>query len=97
MAITFEEEKKQTNWFAILSVILVVGFIGTAVFYLFFSQPAVVEQFLFPNLSTISKFKNVHFSFDDALNNPSFKNLKIIVSFTVPTADQIGKANPFVQ
>lgn len=97
MAITFEEEKKKVNWLGILSVILVVGFVGIAVFYLFFSQPAIVEQYLFPKLQTISGFKNVKFDFENALNDPGFKNLKILVNFITPSQDVIGKANPFVQ
>jgi hypothetical protein len=97
MAITFEEEKNKLNWIGIITAIVIIGFIGIAVFYLFFSQPAVVEQFIFPNLKTISQFKSVKFSFDDAFSNPAFKNLKSIVNFNLPSDNLIGKSNPFVQ
>jgi len=97
MAITFEEDKNRVNWIGILTAVIIIGFIGIAVFYLFFSQPAVVEKFIFPNLKTISEFKSVKFNFEDAFSNPAFKNLKSIVDFAFPPDNLVGKSNPFVQ
>ncbi|MBI5401516.1 hypothetical protein HZB05_01675 [Candidatus Wolfebacteria bacterium] len=97
MAIILEEEKKKTNWGVILGLILVVVFVGAAVYYLFFVNPAQVQVFISPKLKVLSDFKTIQFSPDDLLNNPTFKALQPpSQEFLIPAPELRGKANPFL-
>ncbi|MDI6717798.1 MAG: hypothetical protein QMD86_01995 [Patescibacteria group bacterium] len=95
MAITFEEEKKKINWSAVVVIGFIVAAIGTAVYYLFFITPPLVETIISPKLKTISEISKLNFDFQGALNNLSSKNLKNIVEFNPAPQESIGKNNPF--
>ena len=96
MAITFEQEKKKINWSAVAVISFIVIIIAVAVYYLFFVNPPLVENILSSKLQTISDVSKLNFDFEGAMNNPDFKNLKTVVSFSPAPQDSIGKANPFL-
>lgn len=97
MAITFQEKKSRTPWLGIIGAIVIIGSIGMAVFYLFFSKPELAEEFLFPKLKSLTEFSKINANFADSINNSGIKNLKPLVVFKDAESDLIGKTNPFVQ
>lgn len=95
MAITFEEEKKKLNWTAIISIIMVLGIVATAVTYLFFINPPMANVLFPQKLQMISQVSQSNFDFQGAMNNPALSNLKQLVQFQSAASDQVGKPNPF--
>jgi len=96
MAITFEEEKKRINWPMIITVVFILALIATAIIYLFFISPEKIEVLILPKLQNISEVNKIALSFDQLTNSEAFKNLKEIVTFNLPSPENVGKANPFL-
>jgi len=96
MAITFEEENKKINWPMILGILVIIALIGMAIIYLFFISPQKAEVLVSPKLQNISEVSKINLNFDQLTNSEAFKNLKSIIIFNVPSAENIGKANPFL-
>ena len=93
MAIVFEEEKKSTNWVAILSVSVIVIAIFVGSYYLFFKKPELIEIITPKQLQDLSKLSKLSFDPDTVINSPSFKLLRQYgTSIAQPMP---GRNNPF--
>lgn len=96
MTITFEKERKQINWTAFITIALIVILIGITIYYLFFAEMPLVNVLLSPKLKQISDFKKINnFDFSETLGNISGKNMSFI-PLEMPSAEAIGKSNPFL-
>jgi flagellar basal body-associated protein FliL len=94
MAIVLEEEKKQTNWIAIFSVIVILAIIFSVGYYVFFKNPSVIEQTTVPDkLQTLSQLSQANFDPQSVVGSKVFQSLQ---TFTTPLAlPPAGRSNPF--
>lgn len=94
MAITFEEKKKGINWFVIAAVAVVLGLIGLAVYFLFFSPTPVIEVIVPRQLESVAEISEIQFDPSTVINSSSFRSLKNYTG--LPSAGQLGRENPFI-
>ncbi len=93
MAILIEEEKKSVNWIGIMSVIVIIGILFFASYYVFFTDPGVIDQIVPPDLQNVSQLSKTQINPNDVVNVPTFKLLQ---DFTTPlTLPPAGRGNPF--
>jgi hypothetical protein len=93
MAIVLEEEKKPINWLAVLTVIVIVAFLFTGSYFLFFKKPELIEVVAPKSLEDLNKISQLSFNPETVLNTPTFKLLKQYATpITPPTP---GRSNPF--
>lgn len=94
MAIIVERPRPKKNIFAILTVILIVGFLFTGIYFLFFRKSPLIEIIVPVELKDISRLSEVRFNPRQVLENPVFKNLRQYAPpLTIPSP---GRANPFL-
>lgn len=94
MAVYLEEKQKSTNWFAIITVILIIGLLGIGFYFLFFAVPPIIEVIVPPILETTMEITKVQFDPALIINSDNFKSLR---SYTgLPTIGSIGRENPFI-
>lgn len=94
MAIVIEEEKNRISPISIATWLVVMIIIGLAAYYIFFSQPQLVEitaPQIFQNIDPLSK---VNINPEDVVNGPGFQSLKSTI--TLPEPGNAGRANPFM-
>lgn len=93
MAIVLEEEKKRTNWVAILTVavIVIVLFVGS--YFLFFKQPQLIEVVAPKSLQDLGKLSQLSFDPSGVINDPTLKLLRQYGSNISPVTP--GRSNPF--
>lgn len=94
MAIVLEEEKKKMNWIAIFSVVVILAIIFSVGYYVFFKNPAVIEQTAIPDkLQTLSQLSQANFDPNSVIGSKAFQSLQ---TFTTPLAlPPAGRSNPF--
>ncbi len=94
MAIILEEEKKKTNWIAIISVLVIIAMIFSVGYYIFFKNPSVIGQTTVPdNLQALNQLSQANFDPNQVFGSKQFQSLQ---NFTTPLAlPPAGRSNPF--
>ncbi len=96
MAITFEEEKKKINWFALAIIIVIVASSATAVYYLFFINPPLIEIVIPYSLKSLEQISQIKINPAEVFDNPIFKNLnQRVLPIIVSPSELILNPNPF--
>ncbi|HXF43992.1 MAG TPA: hypothetical protein VNK70_00790 [Candidatus Paceibacterota bacterium] len=93
MAIVVQEEKKGTNWVAILSTLVIIFAIFAGAYYLFFKKPELIEVVTPGSLQNVSNISKISFDPQAVLNSPTWKILRQYGS--TPTIPSPGRSNPF--
>jgi flagellar basal body-associated protein FliL len=93
MAIVLEEEKKETNWVAVLIVIVIVAVLFAGVYFLFFKKPELIEVVAPKSLEDINKISQVSFNPQTVIEAPVFKLLRQYGTAVTPPTP--GRPNPF--
>lgn len=94
MAIVFEEQKRPINWLRIISYIAAAGFVGMAIYYLFFAASPKFEVVLPQELERATQISKIQFIDPSAvLNSPAFKRLQGYAD--APSVGTLGKQDPF--
>jgi hypothetical protein len=94
MAIIIEEEKNKISLISIATWLVVLLIIGLAVYYIFFSQPELVEIAAPAAIQNLDPLRKINISPDEIVNSPAFHSLKSTV--TLPTPGNTGRSNPFL-
>lgn len=94
MAIIVEQEKKPINWFNIIVIAVVVAILFAVVYFIFFSQPQLIDVVVPGNLDNIKQLSQVQVDPTPVVNdlNKYFTG-NFGTSFTIPTP---GRPNPFL-
>ena len=93
MAIVLEEEKRPTNWVAILSVVIIVVVLFVGSYFLFFKKPELIEIVVPKSLQDIGTLSKLSFDPSSVINSPVLKLLRQYgtnISQVTP-----GRSNPF--
>ena len=95
MAIVIEQEKKPTNWVAIISTVVFVALIFFGSYYLFFAQPQLLADLGTPprlqELNQLTKLQQ--FNPATVVNSPNFMQLK---DYSAPLVlPPTGRDDPF--
>ncbi len=93
MAILIEEEKKKINWFALLGILIVVGILFAAVYYLFFINPSSIEIIVPHSLKNLEQVDQIKFNPAEILDNPVLRNLSPKAAPITP--EPAFNSNPF--
>ncbi len=94
MAIVIEEQKTRSGFVTFLLWIVILGIIVGAAYYLFFSQPQLIEVVVpsnFQNAQSISKI-----SVNPQIVNPLLQNLKVLIPGAGGVPANLGRQNPFL-
>lgn len=94
MAIIVEEVKPPKNWGMIISVIILIGLLFAGVYFLFFKKPVLIEMVIPSPAKTTQQLSQMKFDILSLQNNELFKSLRQYSS--LPTAGELGRANPFL-
>lgn len=92
MAIVVEQEKKSTNWFYILTGVLMAVLLLVAAYYLFFAKPEIINIVVPTRLDT-SVLSEIRFDPQSVINESTFRSLRPYG--TEPTPGEVGRTNPF--
>lgn len=94
MAIILEEERRQTNWVAILGGFVIVLLVFIASYYLFFKKPEFIDVVIPPDLEQISLLAQIQTLDPQAVVNSS--NFKMLRDYAPPLVlPPAGRTNPF--
>lgn len=94
MAIVIKEEKSRINWFTIIVSIFLAAFIGTAIYYLFFISPPLIETVIPIRVQSLSELAQIEFNPQKIFSHPVYGTLKLFVpSLIVSTST---RTNPFI-
>lgn len=95
MAIVVEEEKKSgPGIFGVLTLLLVIGAVAGAVYYVFFKQPDLVGQIAAPvNFKNTEQLSKINLNPKDVVDSLG-KTFKQYVTPVTPGAK--GRSNPFL-
>lgn len=93
MAIVIEERKTKSGFITVVLWLVILGVIIGAAYYLFFSQPQLIEVVVPSNLQNAQAITKI--SVNPQIVVPLLQNLKVYIqSGTVPT--NLGRSNPFL-
>ena len=96
MAITFEEEKKKINWFALAIIIIIVVTSAAVVYYLFFINPPLIEIVIPYPLKSLEQMSQIKINPTEVFDNPILKNLNQSVKpIIVSPSESVLNPNPF--
>jgi flagellar basal body-associated protein FliL len=94
MAIVIEEEKNKINILSIITWLVIIVIIGLAVYYIFFSQPQLIEVATPSSFQNINPLAKINISPENVINGPAFQSLKSTI--TLPAPGNAGRGNPFL-
>lgn len=94
MAIVIEEEKSKVSLITFVTWLIILVIIAVAVYYIFFSQPQLIEISPPANFENINPLSKINLNPTDVVNNPNFQSLKQYI--TLPVPGNFGRSNPFV-
>ncbi len=94
MAILVQETKKETNWVAVLSTIIIILVIFVGAYFLFFKKPELIEVVAPGSLQNVSSISKLSFDPESVLNSPTFKLLRQLPPSTAEPPSP-GRSNPF--
>lgn len=94
MAIVVEEERPQINITQALMWLTVLAIVGSAIYYIFFAKPEIVDVAVPTAFKNLDPLAQVNLNPEDLLNDPSFQSLKEYV--TLPEPGNAGRINPFI-
>jgi len=94
MAIIVEEEKNRINIARILIWLTVLMILGAVVYYIFFTQPQLVNVVAPTAFDNIDPLADVDLNPQEVVDNPVFKALERHI--TPPVPENAGRSNPFV-
>ncbi|MDO8557528.1 MAG: hypothetical protein Q7R98_03675 [Candidatus Jorgensenbacteria bacterium] len=93
MAILLEEEKRPVNWIGITAGVIIVALLFAGGYYVFFSNPGVIDQVAPATLQNVSQLSNTSIDPTSILNLPTFKLLQ---DYSTPSSlPPAGRSNPF--
>ena len=91
-----KEKKKKINWFAWGIIIIVVATGATAVYYLFFVRPPLIEVIIPHQLKSLEQISQIKINPTEVFDNPIFKNLnQYVAPIIVSPSESILNSNPF--
>ena len=96
MAIVIEEERKQSASALIGAVmwIIMLGVIGAAIYYVFFTKPDLVELAVPAEFANTAQISKIDLKPEEVLSNPAFRGLKQYI--TPALRSDTGRPNPFL-
>jgi len=94
MAIVLEQQKRGTNWFAIIVFVFFLIVIVGGGYYLFFAPVPGIEIIAPLALETAAELSQLQLDPTALINNPVLKNLRQYGS--LPGTGALGRENPFV-
>jgi len=94
MAIVIEEEKNRISPISIITWLVILVIVGLAVYYIFFSQPQLVEITAPSSFQNINPLSKVDVNPEDVINSPGFQSLKSTIAPLAP--GNTGRENPFL-
>lgn len=98
MAIIVEEEKKGADYLRIFGWVAVIGVVGAAAYYLFFTAPELVIIQPPADFQVITPISQISLHPEDILNSPGYQSLKA-PTFSLPTQQgpgAVGRSDPFI-
>jgi len=96
MAIVIEEEKNKSGLITAIIWIIVLAIIVAAIYYLFFSQPQLIEVVVPTNLQNAQNISKININPDLLNSNPVFNQLKPYNIQSTSSGTNIGRSNPFL-
>ncbi len=94
MAIVIEEEKNRISPISIATWLVVLIIIGLAAYYIFFTQPELIEVAAPSNFQNIDPLSKINLNPEDVVNGSGFQSLKPTI--TLPVPGNAGRDNPFL-
>ena len=94
MAIFIEEERNKISPISIVTWLVVLVIIGLAVYYIFFTQPGLVEIAAPSNFQSIDPLSRINLNPEDVVNGRGFQALRSTIA--LPTPGNSGRDNPFL-
>ncbi len=95
MAIIVEEENQSGgNWGSIILWGMVAVILVTAVYYIFFKRPDLVEVATPQNFQNTVQLSKIKLDPNEVINSSQFKSLQTYAAPLSPSAS--GRANPFL-
>ncbi len=94
MAIVFEEPKRSINWLRVISYTAAAGFVGFAIYYLFFASSPKFDVILPVELERATQISTIEFIDPSVvLNSAAFKRLQGYAD--TPSVGALGRPDPF--
>lgn len=94
MAIIIQEQKKSVNWFAIVTVAIILFVILLSAYFLFFAAQPAIEVLIPPPLETAAEITKAQFDPAIVINSSDFRALRSYIG--LPTVGSLGRPNPFI-
>ena len=94
MAIVLEE-KQQSSWKTIITVLLIIGFFAGGVYFLFFKEVPGIETIVPSQLKSTTELSKVQFDPAGVMNSDAFRALRRYAG--QPSIGQVGRPNPFIR
>lgn len=95
MAIIVKEKGQKSNWFGILTTLVIFAIIFVAAYFLFFISPPAIEIIIPQKLQPVIEISKIQFDPTSVINSPAFRSLR---SYTgLPSVGQLGRENPFLE
>lgn len=82
-------------FFRIIGLLIFLGIIGAAVYYLFFAPTPAIDAFAPPQLQTLEQVSATVVDIDSLLESATFRSLQ--VHAPDPGVGSVGRTNPFLR
>jgi len=79
----------------LVMVLVVLGVIGAAIYYLFFSPVPLIEKVIPQQVQSIKNISLTEFNPETVLNNPTFQILKQYINAVELPQNPTSRSNPF--
>jgi hypothetical protein len=94
MAIVIEEQKTRSGFITVVLWIVILGIIVGAAYYLFFSQPQLIEVVVPSNFQSAQSISKI--SVNPQIVSPFLQNLKVLIPGAGSVPSNLGRPNPFL-
>ena len=94
MAVVLEQQKRKTNWFAVVVFIFILAVILGLAYFLFFAPTPGIEIIAPSQLEEAAGLAELELDSNKLISDPVLKSLKQYG--TQPSIGVLGKDNPFV-
>ncbi len=95
MAIVLEQQKRRTNWFAVIVFIFILAVILGLAYFLFFAPTPGIEIIVPSQLEEAAGLAELELDPNKLISDPVLKSLRQYG--TQPSIGIIGRDNPFVE
>ncbi len=94
MAIILKQQRKKTNWFALLTFVFFLVVIFGGAYLLFFADSPVIEIIAPTTFRSTAELSQVEFDPSQIISNPTLKTLRQYGN--LPNVGNLGRDNPFL-